>query len=158
MAANSTDAVIRSLRSVLGLDGAGPSDAESLRGIHVRLVLDVITPRVEGELIDSTIEGRVVIEPGARLVRSAVRGPAIIGAGALIEDAYVGPYTAISENVVIRKAEVEHSIFLADSRIEDLEARVESSLVGRGVVIARSKGLPRAYRFMIGDSSEIGIL
>jgi glucose-1-phosphate thymidylyltransferase len=123
-----------------------------------RLVLDVISPRVEGELIDSTIEGRVVIEPGARLVRSAVRGPAIIGAGALIEDSYVGPYTAISENVVIRKAEVEHSIFLADSRIEDLEARVESSLVGRGVVIARSTGLPRAYRFMIGDSSEIGIL
>jgi glucose-1-phosphate thymidylyltransferase len=92
------------------------------------------------------------------VVNSSVRGPAIIGAGALSEDAYVGPYTAISAGVVIRRAEVEHSIFLEDSRLEDIDARVESSLVGRGVVIARSDSKPRAYRFMVGDSSSIGLL
>ncbi|MDX6647065.1 MAG: glucose-phosphate thymidylyltransferase [Miltoncostaeaceae bacterium] len=123
-----------------------------------RLILDVIERRVEGEVIESTIDGRVALEPGARLVRSSVRGPAIIGAGALIEDAYIGPYTAISPGVVIRRAEVEHSIILADSRIEGLDARVESSLVGRRVTIARREAKPRAYRFMVGDSSEIGIL
>ena len=123
-----------------------------------RLILDVIEPSVRGEVIDSTVEGRVVIEPGARVVDSSVRGPAVIGAGALVEHAYVGPYTAISEDVVIRRAEVEHSIFLRGSRLEDLDARVESSLVGRDVTIARSTAKPRAYRFMVGDSSEIGIL
>ena len=45
-----------------------------------RLVLDTIEARIEGELIDSQVDGRVVIEPGARLERTAVRGPAIIGA------------------------------------------------------------------------------
>ena len=123
-----------------------------------RLVLDVITPRVEGELVDTTVEGRVVVEPGARLVNSSVRGPAVIGAGAVVEDAYIGPYTAISEGVVVRRAEVEHSILLENSRLEDLDARVESSLIGRGVTIARSDAKPRAYRFMIGDSSSVGLI
>lgn len=123
-----------------------------------RLVLDVLEPRVDGELVGSTIEGRVVIESGARVVDSAIRGPAVIGRDAVIEAAYIGPYTAVSDRVVIRRAEVEHSIFLEDSRIEDLDARVESSLVGRGVVIARSTAKPRAYRFMVGDSSAIGLI
>jgi len=123
-----------------------------------RLVLDVIAPRNEGECTGTTIEGRVVIEPGARLVDAAVRGPAIIGRDAVIERAYIGPYTAISDGVVVRGAEVEHSILLAGSRIEDLDARVESSLIGRDTVIARSTAKPRAYRFMVGDSSVIGIL
>jgi glucose-1-phosphate thymidylyltransferase len=123
-----------------------------------RLILDVIEPRNQGVCEGTTIEGRVVIEPGARLVDAAVRGPAIIGRDAVIERAYIGPYTAISDRVTVRGAEVEHSILLADSRIEDLEARVESSLIGRGSVIARSEAKPRAYRFMVGDSSVIGIL
>ncbi len=123
-----------------------------------RLILDVLEPRIDGSLEGSTIEGRVVVEAGARLVNSSIRGPAIIGAGAVIEDAYVGPYSAISTGVVIRRAEVEHSIFLEDSRVEDIDARIESSLVGRGVVIARSDAKPRAYRFMVGDSSSIGLL
>jgi len=123
-----------------------------------RLILDVLEPRLDGTVEDSTIEGRVVVEAGARLINSSVRGPAIIGAGALVEDAYVGPYSAISSGVVIRRAEVEHSIFLEDSRVQDIDARIESSLVGRGVVIARSDAKPRAYRFMVGDSSSIGLL
>ena len=45
-----------------------------------RLILDDIEERVDGELIDSRVEGRVAIEAGARLERTTVRGPAIIGA------------------------------------------------------------------------------
>ncbi len=123
-----------------------------------RLVLDVVVPRIDGELVDSTIEGRVVVEEGARIISSAVRGPCVIGRGALVERAYIGPYTAVSDGVVVRGAEVEHSILLEGSRVEDLGARVESSLIGRGEVIRRSEGMPRAYRFLVGDSSDIGIL
>ena len=57
----------------------------------------------------------MVIEPGARLERATVRGPAIIGAGARLTDCYVGPYTAIGEDCVVEGAEVEHSILLAGS-------------------------------------------
>ena len=99
-----------------------------------RLILDVIPHRIDGELdAASTVEGRVVIEAGARLERCTVRGPAIIGAGALIEDSYIGPYSAISAGCVVSRAEIEHSILLENSEIRDLDARVESSLIGRGV-------------------------
>jgi glucose-1-phosphate thymidylyltransferase len=123
-----------------------------------RLVLDTIEERVEGELIDSQVDGRVVIEPGARLERTAVRGPAIIGAGARLTDCYVGPYTAIGEGCTIDNAEVEHSILLAGSAVRDLDGRMESSLLGRNVTIGRDHRQPRAYRFLVGDNSEIGIL
>jgi glucose-1-phosphate thymidylyltransferase len=123
-----------------------------------RLVLDTISTRVDGELVDSQVDGRVIIEAGARLERSSVRGPAIIGAGAQLVDAYVGPYTAVGDNCVIAGAEVEHSILLAGSEVRNLDGRMESSLLGRNVKIARGDRQPRAYRFMVGDNSEIGIL
>jgi glucose-1-phosphate thymidylyltransferase len=100
----------------------------------------------------------VVIEPGARLERSSVRGPAIIGSGARLEDCYVGPYTAVGENCWIQNAEVEHSILLAGAVVQGLDGRMESSLLGRNVRIGRDRRQPRAYRFLVGDNSEIGIL
>ncbi len=123
-----------------------------------RLVLDRIEPRVEGELVESQCDGRVIVEPGARLERTTVRGPAIIGAHARLTDCYVGPYTAIGEDCVICEAEVEHSILLAQSTVRNLSGRMESSLLGRNVTISRGVRQPRAYRFMVGDNSEIGIL
>lgn len=123
-----------------------------------RLVLDTIERRLEGELVDSQVDGRVVVEAGARLERAIVRGPAVIGAGARLTDCYIGPYTAIGEGCVIEQAEVEHSILLSDSSVRGLNGRMESSLLGRNVHIARTDKQPRAYRFMVGDNSEIGIL
>jgi glucose-1-phosphate thymidylyltransferase len=35
---------------------------------------------------------------------------------------------------------------------------MESSLLGKDVRISRGERQPRAYRFMVGDNSEIGIL
>ncbi|HWF55217.1 MAG TPA: glucose-1-phosphate thymidylyltransferase [Solirubrobacteraceae bacterium] len=123
-----------------------------------RLVLDTIEPTIEGELVHSRIDGRVVVEAGARLERCTVRGPAIIGAGARLTDCYIGPYTAIGCDCVITDAEVEHSILLTGSSVEGLAGRLESSLLGRNVRIARDEQQPRAYRFLVGDNSEISIL
>jgi len=123
-----------------------------------RLILDNIVRSVEGELIDSQVEGRVVVERGARLERTRVRGPAVIGAGAQLRDCYIGPYTAVGEDCAISGAEVEHSILLAGSSVCDLDGRMESSLLGRNVRVRRGDRQPRAYRFMVGDNSDISIL
>jgi glucose-1-phosphate thymidylyltransferase len=123
-----------------------------------RLILDNLHERIEGELIDSQVEGRVVVEPGARLERTTVRGPAIIGADARLSDCYVGPYTAIGERCSISGSEVEHSILLAGCTVSDLDGRMESSLLGRNVTVRRGDRQPRAYRFMVGDNSDISIL
>ncbi len=123
-----------------------------------RLVLDTLERRVDGELVDSQVDGRVVVETGARLEHCTVRGPAIIGAGAQLSNCYVGPYTAIGEGCSIQNAEVEHSILLSGSAVRDLNGRMESSLLGRNVRIGRDDRQPRAYRFLVGDNSEISIL
>jgi glucose-1-phosphate thymidylyltransferase len=123
-----------------------------------RLILDDLEERIDGEVVDSRVEGRVVIEAGVRLERSVVRGPAIVGARARITDAYIGPYTAVGEDVTIEQAELEHAIVMRGSEIRRLEGRIEASLIGKDVRIARSPHVPRAYRFVVGDSSEIAIL
>jgi glucose-1-phosphate thymidylyltransferase len=123
-----------------------------------RLILETINRKVDGDLVDAQVDGRVIVEPGAHLERATVRGPAIIGAGAVLRDAYIGPYTAVGRNCVIEGAEVEHSILLEGSSVRGLDGRMESSLLGRDVAISRDNRQPRAYRFMVGDNSEIGIL
>jgi glucose-1-phosphate thymidylyltransferase len=104
------------------------------------------------------VEGRVIVEPGARLERSTVRGPAIIGAGAVLIDAYIGPYTSVGPCVRIEQAEIEYSIVLEGSTVSNLDGRVEASLIGKDVKISRTPELPRAYRFVVGDKAEIAIL
>jgi glucose-1-phosphate thymidylyltransferase len=123
-----------------------------------RLILDELEERMDGELVDSRVEGRVVIESGARLERATVRGPAIIGRDTRLTDAYVGPYTAIGDEVTIEKAELEHSIVLSGSAISDLEYRIEASLIGKNVTIGRGPALPKAYRFVVGDNADVQIL
>jgi glucose-1-phosphate thymidylyltransferase len=124
-----------------------------------RLVLEEIETELAGEVDEgSRVEGRVVLEEGASLVRSVVRGPAVIGAGACIEDAYIGPYTSIGENVNVRRSEVEHSIVLAGSVVEDLGTRMEASLLGREVKLTRSSGMPKTLRLLVGDKCEIEIV
>jgi glucose-1-phosphate thymidylyltransferase len=123
-----------------------------------QLILDDLAEKVEGELVDSRVEGRVVIAEGARLERVTIRGPAIVGRGSRLTDAYIGPYTAIGDDVTITHAELEHSIVLSGSSISDLEYRIEASLIGKNVRIGRGPALPKAYRFVVGDNADVQIL
>ena len=123
-----------------------------------RLILETFERRIEGSVDHaSRIEGKVVIESGAVIENSIVRGPAIVGARSRIVRAYVGPFTSIMNDVEIRESEIGHSIVLEGSVIADLANRVEDSLIGRNVKIYRSPVKPSAYRFMLGDNSEVGI-
>jgi len=124
-----------------------------------RLVLEELEARIEGEVDeDSKVEGKVVLETGATLSGSVVRGPAVIGAGARIENAYVGPYTSIGDDVRICRSEIEHSIVLAGSIVEDLGTRMEASLLGREVKLTRSEGMPQTLRMLVGDKCEIKLV
>jgi len=123
-----------------------------------RLILSTVERDVRGELIDTSLDGAVRIGEGSRLERCTVRGPAVIGARCRLLDTYIGPYTSISDDVTVEHAELEHSIVLERSTICRLGARMTDSLVGRDCVIDRGDSLPVAYRFMVGDSSRIGVV
>jgi len=122
-----------------------------------RLVLEDLPRRLDGTLTEAKVEGPVAIEEGATVERSTVRGPAIIGAGAVIRDAYVGPYTSIDRDCVVERCEVEHSILLEGASVSDLDARLEASLLGKNAKLARGDGVPRTLRMIVGDNSEIVI-
>lgn len=122
-----------------------------------RLVLDVIESKSKGLVENSVLEGRVVLEEGARVVNSKIRGPAIIGKRTVVENAFVGPYTSIHYDCALRNCEIEHSIVLENSRLEDLHTRVADSLIGRNVQIQRAEGPTKTIRLMLGDFSQVGI-
>jgi glucose-1-phosphate thymidylyltransferase len=124
-----------------------------------RLVLDNITTSILGSVDSgSTIAGKVIIEKGARIVNSVVRGPAIIGQNCVIEDAYIGPFTAVGNNTVIRKSEVEYSIILRDCKVLSVSIRLEGSILGNDVEVVEGTGKPRVHRFMIGDQSRVEVV
>jgi glucose-1-phosphate thymidylyltransferase len=112
---------------------------------------------LRGEIIDSRIQGAVSIHPTARLESSIVRGPAVIGAGARLRDAYVGPYTSIGNDVVIEGAEIEHSIVMPEASIRHLGGRLEASVVGPNARVCRDFRLPRALRLSVGRGAEVSL-
>jgi glucose-1-phosphate thymidylyltransferase len=134
----------------------GPGVDAALDGNRFALETLRETP-LRGEIIDSRIQGAVSIHPTARLESSIVRGPAVIGAGVRLRDAYVGPYTSVGHDVVIEGAEVEHSIVMPEASIRHLGGRLEASLVGPRARVFRDFRLPRALRLSVGCGAEVSL-
>ena len=121
-----------------------------------QLVLEDIEGKIEGKVDkDTEISGRVVIEKGAEIVKSQLRGPLIIGAGSKIIRSYIGPFTSIGNSARIESSEIEHSIILPESEIIGIQGRIDQSLIGRGVKIVSRRTKPSTHRFILGDRSDI---
>lgn len=124
-----------------------------------RLVLEDIQPDLQGTVEEgSTIEGRVILAPGSRVINSVIRGPVVIGEHTVISNSFIGPFTSVADHVVIEGSEVENSIILAHAVISNLGARLDGSLIGKNVEVRRVDGKPRSYRLMVGDNSQVGVL
>ena len=122
-----------------------------------RKVLESVEPVVHGTVdADSSLIGRVVVEEGAVVERSVVRGPAIIGRDTVLRDTYVGPFTSIYFGCLLEDTEIEHSIVLEQSTIRGV-GRIEDSLIGKEVEVSPSTALPKAHRLMLGDHSRVSI-
>ena len=121
-----------------------------------RLVLSAIDGKIDGTVDrESDIAGDVIIESGAVVEKSKIRGPVIIGAGSRIVDAYIGPYSAIGRDCRLNGCEVEYSILMDRVCVDDIDIRIEGSLLGNDAEIVRSQGKPRVQRFILGEQSRI---
>ena len=99
----------------------------------------------------------MVIEKGAHIVNSKIRGPVIIGKKCLIQDSYIGPFTSIGDRTEIKDSEMEYSIVLRDCKVINVGIRIEGSILGNDVEVVEAVGKPRVHRFMIGDQSRIEV-
>ncbi len=123
-----------------------------------RLILDNIEPRNDGTVDkQSEVAGRVVIEQGARIINSKIRGPGIIGKNCVIENSYIGPFTSIGDRTEVRNSEIEYSIILRDCKVTSVGIRIEGSILGNDVEVVEATGKPQVHRFMIGDQSRIEV-
>ena len=68
-----------------------------------------------------------------------------------------GRTSSIGNRCTIQHCEIENSIVLEGSSIGHVEGRIEASLIGKNVKIGRTHRKPAAYRFILGDNSEVGI-
>ncbi len=123
-----------------------------------RLVLDQITADLPQGIEDGNrIEGRVRIHERASVRGAVLVGPVVIGPGAIVNDAYIGPYTAIGAGARIEGVEIERSIISAGASVTHIGARMTASVVGRNARLFRDFSLPRALRLRVGDGAEVGL-
>jgi glucose-1-phosphate thymidylyltransferase len=125
-----------------------------------QLVLSDLNPFNKGRLEgDVTTTGRMAIEEGTVVKTGCtLRGPLIIGRNCEIGPAtYVGPYTSIGDDVIIKGGEVENSIILGDTVIE-CEKRIVDSLVGKGSrVFSNEANMLRGYKLIVGENTLIDL-
>lgn len=123
-----------------------------------RLVLLEMAHRIAGKVAeDCTIQGKVIVEEGAEVIGSTLRGPLIIGCNTRIENSYIGPFSAIGSDCMVRDSEIEHTIIMDHSQVIDMPYRLSDSLIGRYVTVNRSATKPKAHKMLLGDHSKVGI-
>jgi glucose-1-phosphate thymidylyltransferase len=139
------------------VDGSLPCHGSQDSLLHCnRRLLEGLQGEVEPSSLENCeLQGAVVVHPLARLERTMVRGPAIIGPGSRLTDAYVGPYTSIGADVVLEGAEIEHSIVLRGAELRFIGTRIESSVIGQGARVVRGFGVPSAIRLTVGDGAQV---
>jgi glucose-1-phosphate thymidylyltransferase len=124
-----------------------------------RVVLGTVERRIDGLVEgESSLVGEVVVEAGARIINSTVRGPAVIGADAWIENAFIGPFTAIGDRCRITDCEIEHSIVMCDSVVRDIGPRISDSLIGKEVIVERRQEMPHTVKLLLGDHAQVGLV
>jgi glucose-1-phosphate thymidylyltransferase len=124
-----------------------------------QLVLSEIKPANLGTAVKGVnIVGNVVIGKGSMIQKdTTIRGPAIIGENCEIgPSSYIGPYTSVGNNVTIVGGEIENSIIMDGTTI-NFDKTIVNSLIGRNSTIISNAIKPSGSRFVIGDSTFIGI-
>jgi glucose-1-phosphate thymidylyltransferase len=123
-----------------------------------RIVLDRLESDVHRFASEGNqIEGRVWIHESATVRNSVIVGPTVIGDGAHVSDAYIGPYTSIGTGARIEGAEIERSIIAAGASVVHVGDRLVASVVGRNARVFRDFALPRALRLRVGDGTEVAL-
>ncbi|NDJ53167.1 MAG: glucose-1-phosphate thymidylyltransferase [Chloroflexi bacterium] len=104
---------------------------------------------------DSEVDARVVVQAGAQIINSVVRGPSIIGEHTVIKDSFVGPFTSIYHNVTIENSELSRCIVLEHSRVLNIPQRIEDSMIGRQATLKMDTRKPRALKMNLGDYTRL---
>lgn len=121
--------------------------------VNAKILDERVRRKVEGDVKNSKIEGRVEIGRGTSVVNSVIRGPSVVGENCVLENSYIGPYTSIGNNSKIINSSIEYCVILEGTSIIGVE-RLEESLIGRNAKITKGKNNRRFIKLILGDYSE----
>ena len=79
----------------------------------------------------------------------------MIGAGAVVEDSFIGPYTAIGPGAVVMGAEIEYTMLLADAEVRYPRYPLQASVIGERAVVTQSFELPGGLHLELGPDARV---
>ncbi|GGK26501.1 glucose-1-phosphate thymidylyltransferase [Streptomyces camponoticapitis] len=130
--------------------------AEDVLDCNRQLLAD-LRPGVFGETdAASELDEGVRIEPGARVLRSRIEGPVVVGSGTVIEDSHIGPNTSIGRDCTLRGTQVSESIVMDGATISQVPG-LQGSLIGRNATVGTTPEQDPHHRLVVGDHTRIEV-
>ncbi len=119
-----------------------------------RVLLSQLRPSVDAQVDErSIIDGAVRLAAGAKVIRSELRGPVVIGPDSVIEDSVVGPNVSIERDARVLRSHVRDAILMEGCQIVDVR-EIADSILGRNVEV-RHSGSEGVHRLVVGDQSRV---
>ena len=103
----------------------------------------------------SHVSGDIEIGKNSKIEGSTLRGPLSIDEGVLIKNSYIGPYTSIGKSCKLINCHIENSVLMDGVTIENVEGRIDASLIGRNSQITSVNEKPVSHSFMLGDHTKV---
>ena len=128
---------------------------DDILSANAKILDEYVKRDVKGTVINSSLDGRIKVDFGARISDSKIRGPCIIGKNAIIENSFIGPYSSIGDNSKIINSNVEYCVIQENVTIKDVE-RLEESLIGKNALLTRNQR-NRTIKLHVGDYSEVEV-
>lgn len=117
--------------------------------------LSSIDENIKGEIVNSQVMGKLVLEEGGAIYNSIIRGPIIVGKNTIIKHSYIGPYTSIGKGVKVEKSNVENSILLDNCVVAGVQNTIDNSIIGENSMITNQKGLKKTNRLVVNRGSKV---
>lgn len=122
-----------------------------------RMVLDRVNNSRYSSPESLNIHGRVEMGDNVKVLGiSKIMGPAYIGSDTVIEDSYIGPYTSIGSNCIIKDSEIEDSVVMDGCKISlSKRKRIRESMLGPNVMIDALENDLNPVRLIVGRDSKL---
>ena len=124
-----------------------------------RLVLDRLqaAPRDGATGENNRIRGQVALSASAFVSNCVIQGPVTIDERAVLEDSFIGPYTAIGPDAILSGAEIDNSMVLAGAEVRHPGSRIEGSILGERSQVVRSFDLPTGLHLRLGPDARLSL-
>ena len=128
---------------------------DDILSANAKILDEYVEFDIKGTVANSTLNGRVKVEPDAKIINSTIRGPCIIGKNAYVENSFIGPYSSVGDNTKILCSNIENCVIQDSVTIKDIE-RLEDSLIGKNAKVTRNQR-NRTIKLHVGDYSEVEV-